>query len=127
MARAGVCIGLCRIRCVALSGSIDTLISRLILGNGGSMNTRIRYEKTEVPGQLVSVRAYAGSEAEYRVYLHLDHNRFEVVNAQSGQVMAEGTGASSANTKLKAKRALVGLGVSFGEETRNKVSAPCVA
>lgn len=87
------------------------------------MNTRIRYVKTEVPGEFVSMRTFVASDGtELRVHLNTNNNTFVVTAASSGQVLAEGSGASPANTKLKAKKAMAKLGASFGEETRNKVA-----
>lgn len=84
------------------------------------MNTRIRYEKTATPGELVSVRTFAVEGNEFRVCLNCESNKFEILLLPSNQVVSEGTGASFANTKLKAKKALTVIGVDFQNEVRTK-------
>lgn len=84
------------------------------------MSTRIRYQKTETPNQLVSVRIYVIDGKDCQVYLNSQTYKFEVVDAASGQVYSEGNGVSLANVKLKAKKALEVFGITFDAESRSK-------
>lgn len=82
------------------------------------MSNRIRYEKTHEPGKLVSVRSYRAQHHQYQVLLDETSNSFKIIALPSKFVVAEGGGHSPANTRIKAKRALTNLGVTFEEEKR---------
>jgi len=81
------------------------------------MSNRIRYSKT-ANSTLVSVRSFLANGNNYKVELHPDRMMFYVT--VGGEVVEQGTGVSLANLKIKAKKALTDLGVSFDKETRDK-------
>lgn len=82
------------------------------------MNKRIRYIKTDVPGQYISTREFTGTDGSYKVYL--EGSNYTIILATSGQIIHEGTATSAASAKLKAKSLLEELGVAFEAETRTK-------
>lgn len=78
------------------------------------MSVRIRYRK--VGEMYVSERAYKN----FKVELSLANYSFKVLDATNSSLVMEGSGGSLAALKIKAKRALVGLGVKFEKEVRTK-------
>jgi hypothetical protein len=86
------------------------------------MSTRIRYSSTS-DHILRSTRGFTIGEVTHFVFLNLDALTFSIGDPVSGVVLAEGKGVSESNLKLKAKRALTSLGVSFDSESRAKRTA----
>lgn len=83
------------------------------------MAKRIRYEKTNIPNILASVRTYNTGHAEYRVLLNLNEKKYKIVELPHKNIAAEGEAVSLAMLKIRAKRALTQLGYSFDEEGRD--------
>lgn len=83
------------------------------------MAVRIRYQKTSKPNVVMSVRTYSSKDGEYRVFLDLADKKFKILGMPHEYLAAEGDGISLAMLKLKAKRALVLLGVAFEGEGRS--------
>lgn len=83
-------------------------------------NTRIRY-KSIGDNLLKSVRVFSVNDTALSVTLDTENKRFTIVDENSGdEVMTGGKTKNLAVLKIQAKKALSDLGVSFGEETRNR-------
>lgn len=88
-----------------------------------NQETRIRYVKSGT-GVLKSMRNFTTRKgAEVRVELDVINKKFIIVDAIEGNVVADGPHPGTVNIavlKIKAKKALMKLGVKFGEEVRNR-------
>lgn len=84
------------------------------------MSKRIRYvsQRTDTNNTLVSQRIFKAGEVEYRVFLYPLDGRYEVKNAVSEEVVLSGPGSSENVLKIRAKKALTTLGVTFDAEER---------
>jgi hypothetical protein len=78
---------------------------------------RIRYVQS-VPGEMISVRTYIGTEGEFRVYLYPELKKFQIIALPNNLVVSEGVHSNEAGAKRGAKAALASLGVMFAEEYR---------
>lgn len=89
------------------------------------MSNRIRYvsERPDSNLTLVSLRAFNANGVDYKVRLHSADLAYEVVDATTQAVVEAGGGVSLSNLKIKAKKALAKLGVTFAEEKRVKVKS----
>jgi hypothetical protein len=87
------------------------------------MNKRIRYSKVKT-GVLLSRRNFVtGTGQTVVVILDLNAKRYQIVDATSNVEVTSGGNTKNVSVlKIQAKRGLVGLGVSFAEETRNRGS-----
>lgn len=85
------------------------------------MSTRIRYSKTAETGILQSVKIYTHEKNGARFKVRLDENQklFQVIEDTSGVIEAEGAAVNMHQVKIKAKKALERLGISFGSEARS--------
>lgn len=86
------------------------------------MSTRIRYERTEKPEVLVSVRIFRVANLSYRVKLDTATLSYSVEDIANCTVVGQGSASSLNQLKIKAKNELLKLGVQFGEESRNRNS-----
>jgi hypothetical protein len=85
------------------------------------MSKRIRYEKSSAPGIFFSVKTYTSNGCEYRVSLNMNTLNFNIINlTKNGVVETLGEAVSGPQLKIKAKQALVKLGVVMDEEKRSK-------
>lgn len=79
------------------------------------MAKRIRYGKDGVSVQNVSA-----PNGTYSVMLNVEAKTFTIVDANTKVEVVSGSGPSMSTVKLKAKKALMGLGVVFDAEKRVK-------
>jgi hypothetical protein len=82
---------------------------------------RLRYFKNEDTGNFTSKEIIAGS-ISVTITLNPKFNTFSVVNTQTGEVVAQGSGKTFSKLKIAAKEAVKGLGVVFADEIRNRPS-----
>lgn len=85
------------------------------------MNKRIRYSKVKT-GVLLSRRNFvtAGGHTVV-VVLDLNAKRYQILDATSNAEIASGGNTKNVSVlKIQAKKGLMGLGVNFAEETRNR-------
>lgn len=82
------------------------------------MNTRIRYVKDHA-GNLVSTRIFNNLQ----VFLNTSSLEFTLKDVRTGTSLATGTATSLNMLKIKAKDSLVSMGVSFEEESRQRVTS----
>ena len=86
------------------------------------MSVRIRYERTEIPEVVVSVRIFRVNNLSYRVKLNTSKLEYSVEDIANCSTIAQGAASSLNQLKIKAKNELLKLGVQFGEESRNRNS-----
>lgn len=88
------------------------------------MNQRIRYNKVE-NGVTVSRRMFTTSEGtEVKAELNFNTMKYRILNSQTNEVVAEGGDSVNKNVlKIQCKDNLLDLGVSFGEENRNRTQS----
>lgn len=86
------------------------------------MSTRIRYERTEIPEVLASVRIFRVANLSYRVKLNTNALSYSVEDIANCITVAQGSASTLNQLKIKAKNELLKLGVQFGEESRNRNS-----
>lgn len=84
------------------------------------MSVRIRYEHTEIPEVVVSVRVFLANNLSYRVKLNTSSLEYFVEDIANCVVAASGTAPSLSKLKIKAKNELQKLGVQFSEESRSR-------
>jgi len=84
------------------------------------MTKRISYTMGE-NGFLTSTKTFVANGNEFRVHIYPMDGEFLIKNGTT--IVVQGVGKSEANLKLKAKKALVSLGVVFDVDTRNNVAA----
>lgn len=83
------------------------------------MTNRIRYEKTNVPEIFKSSRTYlCENTIEVRVIINSVTKAYAIVKTINDDILVHGVGSSFHDTKIKAKKALEGMGVAFAEEKR---------
>jgi hypothetical protein len=85
------------------------------------MSQRIRYVQSYPEYLFKSVRNFVGVNGHtYTVTINTRTNKFEIYDNEGSCNAIEGEGTNLNNIKLKAKKALLSLGVEFEEETRTK-------
>lgn len=86
-------------------------------------NKRIRYAKVRT-GVLLSRRHFLTSSGqEVSVELDLNNKKYRILDSVSSAEVASGGNTKNVSVlKIQAKRGLMGLGVSFTEETRQRGS-----
>jgi hypothetical protein len=89
------------------------------------MSTRIRYRKTGEAGIIESVKrfAHATNGATYKVRINEPELTYEIVEDTSSTVVKTARAVNLHQVKLKAKSALVDLGIEF-EEKEVRARAP---
>jgi hypothetical protein len=88
-------------------------------------NTRVRY--VPVPGRenvvqsktVFTVNSESGRQ-DFRIYVDLNEMKFLVRSENNSTIEREGTASTENKLKSMAKKSLMELGVSFGNETRSK-------
>ncbi len=80
------------------------------------MNTRIRYVKGAEG--LVSLQTFRGTSFEYKSVINADGKSGKIIDAVTGGVVAEVAGTSGHKVRIKLKKELIKLGVTFDVESR---------
>lgn len=88
------------------------------------MPTRIRYFNTNEPSVIQSVKTYQhpNNGARYKVKINRESLQFFVVEDMSDTIVATGRAVNLHQVKIKAKRILKELGISFEDEERLKTA-----
>jgi hypothetical protein len=87
------------------------------------MERRIRYEKTGF-NRLGSVKTFITSDKrEVRVYLDSSTHSYGIVDLLTEEILISGQSKSFSYAKIKAKQALMSMGVKFHKEVRDIESA----
>lgn len=85
------------------------------------MATRIRYVKSEKSDVLVSKQVFfhPTDASQFQVQLNEADKTFKVINLLTGTVLEEGKAVNNHQARVKAKNALVNLGIQFEGEKRD--------
>jgi hypothetical protein len=88
------------------------------------MPTRIRYFNTNEPTIIQSVKTYQhpNNGARYKVKIDKEKLQYFVVEDMSETIVATGRAVNLHQVKIKAKKMLVELGISFEYEARLKTA-----
>lgn len=88
--------------------------------------SRIIYKPSGIPNILTSSEAFIlyvhGNAKHYRSYLDLVNKKWFIREEKGSEIVLEGSGTSKHKLMIKAKSALVKLGIKFEPETRRKIS-----
>lgn len=94
------------------------------------MNTRIRYRKTSEPNVVESVKKFSHptNGARYKVRINQANLEYSIIEDTADVLVQNGRAVNLHQVKIKAKNALVNLGIEFSErETRARSSESQVA
>lgn len=87
------------------------------------MNTRIRYRKTGDPGIIASIKKYTHptNGATYQVLINEPEKAYRIVETTSNTVVGGGRAVNLHQVKIKAKKNLEKLEISFDDKEKRQV------